>query len=1049
MMEKARHIMRAALLALTFTAALSACDTPESDNSLDENETFVGKRLSAIAPDGHGGLWVGCDTGDLIWRGDGQTRTYPTGATRIYDALTDSISPNDTTIWIEARNMGLRRVTLRDGRAVKEQAYGVANIADRYSAYCIARVSGHIYTGTSEGLFRLDGNHMTGIYPNSRDKGKDSTPCVTHKIATLGHMLYAATQDGLVCHDTRDSSTRVVWQGTHIRYVAAYADTVYATAGQTLLTLDTKTGTTHKKPLGFTPKSIYRHDGTFYFICLDYVYISEDLKRFTCVHMRRRIPDACSNIIVPPYGRQYFSTMITEDAIWDIPAHLGAANGYSPVVAAAQSGQRMYYLNSKNRLFRQDGDNTTARQVYEFPQHENILSISADGDRLWIVNNQQEVKLLRLRGSLLENSLLSRTRKLYGSPSKITASTPFAYADTHGLYVGIQDCLMAVGENGNVRQVHALDNVYTSAFNRSPSSSFVWLSTLNQGTFYGHDSTFCRMGDSGETPYMRDATVVGTLNPKLVIADGHKVYSPQTGDTLDIKGVGRLVCTDDSTVFAIPEFGFVAIRLRNGHITNAGEYYPDIKFFPQATFASGRKLYLGSSLGVMACSTDNPQKAEWVRLERSVINLRNIVCALALALALAAIAVVIRTRHRHEKARTQRLRIGKLRERIGKLVDNKSLFDTQQQREIDDMRAKVDGIDTSRPVDEAMLATLFRMARNKEIDLGILLARHLQKQMQHIADTKAYEVSTLINESARTLESAQVDMVAKQVRKNGLWLRRMAQITTETARMAADIKGCAIIKGVDDGVAELANAVDEALPNKPIDIVETLFGQLQAAFRRAESDNATQLIKAFADERRKKLDDDGVSGAFRAKAMEMIGACNGSTAKARFDTLRALASLDAHIKQNETLALLRHDIERYEKEAAQVMAENDGRVNRKFGSRLEMEITARTTDTATTIERRITQFYALFAKTDDIVIHDILQFGNLANQQARVLVILMAKPKAKRTLIPGMLGMYGNLNPVISRLMNARIKPNIDRLRQYAECNPLSTAQYIVDLYQQ
>ena len=45
-----------------------------------------------------------------------------------------------------------------------------------------------------------------------------------------------------------------------------------------------------------------------------------------------------------------------------------------------------------------------------------------------------------------------------------------------------------------------------------------------------------------------------------------------------------------------------------------------------------------------------------------------------------------------------------------------------------------------------------------------------------------------------------------------------------------------------------------------------------------------------------------------------------------------------------------------------------------------------------------------------------------------------------------MLGMYGNLNPVISRLVNNKVKPNEDWLRSYIEKHPTSIVAYILKL---
>ena len=114
--------------------------------------------------------------------------------------------------------------------------------------------------------------------------------------------------------------------------------------------------------------------------------------------------------------------------------------------------------------------------------------------------------------------------------------------------------------------------------------------------------------------------------------------------------------------------------------------------------------------------------------------------------------------------------------------------------------------------------------------------------------------------------------------------------------------------------------------------------------------------------------------------------------------------------------------------------------------KLEVNISDRTQAVTSKIDKLIIQLYDHFIFTDKEVVEQILNFTNFTNQQARVLALLIANPKVKRILLPGMLGMYGNLNPVISRLVNNKVKPNEDWLRSYIEKHPTSIVAYILRL---
>lgn len=91
-------------------------------------------------------------------------------------------------------------------------------------------------------------------------------------------------------------------------------------------------------------------------------------------------------------------------------------------------------------------------------------------------------------------------------------------------------------------------------------------------------------------------------------------------------------------------------------------------------------------------------------------------------------------------------------------------------------------------------------------------------------------------------------------------------------------------------------------------------------------------------------------------------------------------------------------------------------------------------------------FFNLMLNTDKEVIEDIFHYSSSNNQQVKVLTLLLADASLKRTLIPGLLGIYGNLNPVISRLYHSKIENNIEALRNYYYQHPDSMVYYILKL---
>lgn len=168
--------------------------------------------------------------------------------------------------------------------------------------------------------------------------------------------------------------------------------------------------------------------------------------------------------------------------------------------------------------------------------------------------------------------------------------------------------------------------------------------------------------------------------------------------------------------------------------------------------------------------------------------------------------------------------------------------------------------------------------------------------------------------------------------------------------------------------------------------------------------------------------------------------------KDRLTLLRRMAHLDARVRQLRCLCELKENMQEYEIKRQQVIKENEERVNKLFDRKLEIKIADNTTAQTKRIAQLIEILYNQMSKTDARLLNEILQFVSYDNQQARVLAILMAHAKVKRLLIPGMLQVVGNLNPVVSRLVNSKIKTHEKEILQYAERHPSSLASYILAL---
>lgn len=166
----------------------------------------------------------------------------------------------------------------------------------------------------------------------------------------------------------------------------------------------------------------------------------------------------------------------------------------------------------------------------------------------------------------------------------------------------------------------------------------------------------------------------------------------------------------------------------------------------------------------------------------------------------------------------------------------------------------------------------------------------------------------------------------------------------------------------------------------------------------------------------------------------------------RIKLLKVLYPIDCHIEQVLTKEKMAALMCEYTSVRSRIERENEERITKKFDASLSMEIAESTKQITEKIERLIAVFYENMARTDKDILDNVLEFSNCSNQAAKVLALLIANPKVKRLHIPGMLCIYGNLNPVISRLANNKLKTNHSFLIDYVKANPTSIVFYILRL---
>lgn len=186
-----------------------------------------------------------------------------------------------------------------------------------------------------------------------------------------------------------------------------------------------------------------------------------------------------------------------------------------------------------------------------------------------------------------------------------------------------------------------------------------------------------------------------------------------------------------------------------------------------------------------------------------------------------------------------------------------------------------------------------------------------------------------------------------------------------------------------------------------------------------------KLINGYISSRIKQLQQQkGYEMMTKALADELLLIEKDIANRDRIVLLRVLQTIDKRIAQVKHLKTLQQLMQEYAAVHDRVVQENEERRMKKFNAELFADIESATRDITTQIANTSNQFFKSFAYTDKDICKETLHFTTANNQQVRVLILLLAMPRVKRTLLPGMLGIYGNLNPVVSRLYHSKIGNN-------------------------
>lgn len=1005
--------------------------------SLNETEYYFNDRLASISSEGDSAIWIGTEFGEVCLSDGSSLQQIRLGDDRIYKVYTEHKDGNKRICWVGERNAGLAKWDIEKGTAIRMAEYGIKSKGVHYSVYDIEIAQGKLFAATSQGVFVLDllqkNAQLKMIYPQKEEKNyKVGEPFVAKKIVKLPtDDILIATQKGLLHINLHTMQTRVTHQDEVINDISLIGKNVNILAGDRFYVENIRGDLKQKVQLDFHANVFYNVGGAYCFLDNSQAMLSRDLEHFFTIPLRRKIPVYCNNVVVTDHHSGYVM-LVTENALWKVPVHQSMFNENAPIVSACSDNVgNTYYISARNEIFMQPKGSHQAKKIFDFIHESPIVEAKAHDGYLYYVNSRREVKRIWLTSNFVRNLLLARKEILFHSQAKIT-SLGMTIGDDVRLYLGVQDGLVVINpETHEVDTIKKFDDKYiTNFYCQGKDNGNLYLTTLNHGIFYGKNNEFKQIEGSSNLENIRSMAITEEFPPQMLVLTGNTLLLNGKDDTLDAKGEDCLIAVGDSIVYSLPEFGIRKYRKKGDKLVLVGDFYHDVRFDKQAMIAQNGNICLGCELGILSFTAGNENRAQWVEIVNSSITRRVLVMSAISILLLFSIIVLTYYRYRVLSIRQIHVRKADLKKRLQELETVCMLLPENYVQEIEQLKSDINdvgigGCHTWKQNNDKMAElsdTIMRMNRNT----ALLLLKQIDKQRERLLTLEIADSKQLLAATEEALQQGKIEILRSQALVNDRWLKNYEKVKMELHGYTLHLHQMLMIDGLTKGLMEHIEEYKELLTTKSMSVLESDLNSIRSDYERIMGQEALQILFKFKVKRNKQL------AALNGEDRVVLAV------KSQFD------SITADMEHQERLVLLRQLKHTNERIKQVLLRAELAKAMKQFAVTRDAYSTE--SEVAHHIEELIAMLYSSIQNTDPRLISQILKFNGWDNQQAKVLMLLMTDPKVKRTDIPGMIRVIGNLNPVISRLMKNKIKPAEDDLRQYVERHPASMAAYILTL---
>lgn len=611
----------------------------------------------------------------------------------------------------------------------------------------------------------------------------------------------------------------------------------------------------------------------------------------------------------------------------------------------------------------------------------------------------------------------------------------------------MQDSAFIIDPKGAIEPLNNFQNKYVIAFLSKDNNAHLYIATLNNGVFYGTNNKLVPISSNDSTGALRDFIVTDEHNPRFIGATNRLVFMQNSNEQKHIKGIKKLLYVNDTLFYAVLNNGILPFTRKGNSLKVHHVLYPDIQFEAAACNVSKQQLQLGSAIGVLLLDAETGDNAKWLYFDSSVPSMRILLIIAAFAL-LTLISAVIIMKNRGQNSAELNLESKEIL--LQRLKDLEAMFDLLERSDrgnIQQLRNDLDAITLSARKANKQLTAVSQRIMQLNRNTAMLLPKKLQSQINQIATINACERNTLTLESQNALASDNLETIRDQVQRNQPWIQQTMAIIETLALYKGTMARVAPINGITTEVQNDITLTEKALIKEPLSTTLGYFKQLSEHYEWLMGADCLPALVDYLDGLFVRLNDlspqSNIVAAIEKELKEIELTLKDTD---REQVLVNIKRITKVIEQLEELKKLSNSMENYVTIRQYVIQNNKEKAVPKQAFQLENEVAQRASNEVEAIKESVNKVLKGLEQTDIYIVHDVLNLNRKDSQTAQVLALLLANAKVKRTLIAGMLGLYGNFNPVISRLINGKLKPNREQLTEYIQHTPATLVQGILAL---